>query len=85
MKGEAESILMEFFWEVMKGADANPCMHLWGCEAPVKHTSASCAGSLQCHAVTVISSMLIKANYTETGRHNSFLIVTECCCVCGAK
>lgn len=35
-------------------------------------------------SVTVISSMLIKANYIETGRHNSFLIMTDRCCVCGA-
>lgn len=36
MKGEAESILMEFFWEAMKGADTNPCMHLRGCEASLR-------------------------------------------------
>lgn len=84
---------MRFISAVMKGADTNPRIHLRGREVPLRQLNTPqrfVRSSLQrfvffffsplCQSVTVISRMLIKANYVETGRHNSFLIVTECCC-----
>lgn len=67
-----DSILMRFISAAIKGADTNPCMHeMSSCQqnAPFLLQWFLFFPTL-CQSVTVISSMLIKANYTETGRHN---------------
>lgn len=84
-----ESFLMRFISAVIKGADTNPCVHLQCHEVSLRQLNtprwfvhSRYTGFFPlCQSVTVISGVLIKANYIETGRHNSFLIKRYCCCV----
>lgn len=64
---------------------SNKSTSRWQQNPPQRFVKSHCLLFPLRQSVTVISSMLIKANYIETVRHNSFLIMTECCCVRSAQ